>query len=76
MSEDNPTTRRPLTSDRAIYLSTENYVRHMLRVMGQGEDAHNPRLVGRVVSKIIEAFPIWTDPQSDLRKSDEELERG
>lgn len=39
------------------YVEAENFVRDALRCMGQHEDADNPKLVGRVVSKILRALP-------------------
>lgn len=62
------------TYDR--YVATEEYVRGVLRIMGQPDDADNPRLVGRIVSKILRALLVWAHPDLPLRLTDEELEQG
>ena len=57
------------------YKTTEAYVRDVLRIMGQPEDAADPLLVGRIASKIIRALPVWTHQDSPLRLSDEGTEQ-
>lgn len=65
-----------LAREHDRYVLTERYVRDAFRVAGQNEDADDPRLVGRITSRIIGLLDVWASPDSTLRKSDEELERG
>ncbi len=58
------------------YIATEHYVRGVLRTLGQPDDADDPRLVGRLASKILRALPDWTRSDSSLRRPDAEIESG
>ena len=46
----------------------EAFVRDILDVLGQSEDATNDRLVNQIARKIMCALPVWTHPDSPLRR--------
>ena len=41
------------------YVTTEEYVRAVLHIFGQHDDADDPRLVGKLASRILRALPEW-----------------
>jgi len=46
----------------------EASVRDILNVLGQSENATNDRLVNQIARKIMRALPVWTHPDSPLRR--------
>ena len=59
----------------AHYFAAEEHVRRALCLMGQYEDADDPRLVGRLSSQIIKILVEGARRDSRLRLSDTELEK-
>ncbi len=66
---------REVAVQTALYSAIEEHVRDVLRIMGQYEDADDPRLVGRLASQIIQVLVEGTRRDSRLRLSDAELEK-